>query len=59
MQKIFCKYPKMINFENSLYETTKILDMVFEDNAKAAAAWIIGEFAEEIPNCIDMINQRI
>ena len=45
--------------ENGLNELIEIIDYAFEELAKASAAWIIGEFAEEIPKCVALINSRI
>lgn len=44
---------------NGLKETIDIIDFAFEEQAKAAAVWLIGEFAEEIPKSIDLITARI
>jgi AP-1 complex subunit beta-1 len=59
MQKIYRKYPTLITHENGLKELIEILDQALEELAKASAAWIIGEFAEEIPKCIELITTRI
>ncbi len=52
---MFRKYPDKIFFENGLKELVEILDLSFEEQAKASAAWVIGEFAEEIPTCLKLI----
>lgn len=59
MQKIYRKYPKQITFNNGLNEVIKILDLAQEELAEASACWLIGEFASEIPTCVELIKQRI
>lgn len=59
MQKIFRKYPSKFSYENCLYEVVEILDLAADAEAKAAAVWIIGEFAEDIPKCVSLIQERV
>lgn len=59
MQKIYRKYPTKIKHEKSLEVVIGIIDLATEEQAKAAAAWIIGEYAEHIPKVVELINARI
>jgi len=59
MQKIFRAYPDHIDFQQGLLHTVAILDFALENEAKASAAHILGEYAEQIPNVIDLISVRI
>ncbi|EAS00364.2 adaptin amine-terminal region family protein (macronuclear) [Tetrahymena thermophila SB210] len=59
MQKIYRKYPSKIKHEKSLEVLINIVDLATEEQAKAAASWIIGEYAEFIPKVVELINTRI
>lgn len=59
MQKIYVKYPAKTKTHNSLEVAVSIIDLATEEQAKAAAAWIIGEYAEHIPRATDLITTRI
>ncbi len=59
MQKIYRKYPTIFKHDNSLLEVVQIIEYAFEPAAKAAACWVIGEYAEFIPKVIDLIVERI
>ena len=59
MQRIYRKFPHKYNYQNSLKELVDILDSAVEPEAKAAVAWILGEFAEHIPSSIELIMPRI
>ncbi|KAL4503342.1 hypothetical protein ABPG72_000948 [Tetrahymena utriculariae] len=59
MQKIYRKYPAKIKHEKSLEVLIGIIDLATEEQAKAAASWIIGEYAEFIPKVVELINTRI
>ena len=59
MQKIYRKYPTKITYENGLTELLEIIDFASDEQAKASAVWLIGEFAEEIPGSIGLITKRI
>ena len=62
MQKIYRKYPTRIDYENGLKEVMEVIEQSidsYDENAKAAAVYLIGEFAEEIPKSIELITNRI
>lgn len=59
MQKIYVKYPTKTKTQNSLEVLMGIIDLATEEQAKAAAAWIIGEYAEMIGNATELITNRI
>jgi hypothetical protein len=62
LQKIYRKYPTRIEYENGLKEIMEVIDQsidTYEEVAKAAAVYLIGEFAEEIPRSIELITNRI
>ena len=59
MQNIYRKYPSKVDTENSLYELIENLETVEDTEAKAAAIWILGEYAEKIKNSVQIINKKI
>jgi len=59
MQNIYRKYPNKVDTENSLYELIENLETVEDSEAKAAAIWILGEYAEKIKNSVQIINKKI
>lgn len=59
MLKIYRRYPEKIKYEKSLEVLISIIDLATEESSKAAAAWIIGEYAEHIPKVTDLITLRI
>jgi AP-2 complex subunit beta-1 len=59
MQNIYRKYPNKITFENSLQEIMDNYESAEENDARSAAIWILGEYAEKIPNSVQMISKKI
>ncbi|EGR27514.1 hypothetical protein IMG5_194630 [Ichthyophthirius multifiliis] len=58
LQKVFRKH-RVINNQNKndMELITKIIPQAFDQSAKAAAAWILGEYAEYIPNSLQILEK--
>ncbi len=48
MQMILRKYPSRFNHDDMFKDLVELLNFATETDAKEAAAWILGEYAEEI-----------
>lgn len=59
MQNIYRKYPGKVDADNSLLELMENLETAEESEAKAAAIWILGEYAEKIKNSVQIMNRKI
>lgn len=59
MQNIFRKYPTKVDIDNCLNELIETLETAEEQEAKAAAIWILGEYAEKIKKSVQIIQKKI
>ena len=59
MQNIYRKYPGKVDTDNSLLDLMENLETAEETEAKAAAVWILGEYAEKIKNSVQIMNKKI